>query len=205
MAGKAGLTSTYLGSRQLEGPQEVGSLLERWPNCVDLMHKVLNADDVVLAQSLQEYTNWKLCSTSHNTTSQRAESLTVRAPHAQLTSGLRHLLCMLQACVQTLSLPRERAALSSCHSPHYYKKPVMTKDLYLLNNGVVNQGDAALVDLAVSSLIHELLNCLQAWVTPGNVRLNTAQHVDSCLIQLQQRKDVAQLCSPLRLTGIGRL
>ena len=39
----------YLGSRQLEGPQEVGCLLEGWSNCVDLMDKVLNANNVVLA------------------------------------------------------------------------------------------------------------------------------------------------------------
>lgn len=40
---------TYLSSRQLERPQEVRCLLEGWSNCVDLMDKVLNADDVVLA------------------------------------------------------------------------------------------------------------------------------------------------------------
>lgn len=47
--GSRGGRSKYLGSRQLEGPQEVGCLLESWSNCVDLVDKIFNADDVVLA------------------------------------------------------------------------------------------------------------------------------------------------------------
>ena len=46
---KGGGESKYLGSGQLEGPQEVGCLLKSWSNCVDLVDKVLDADDVVLA------------------------------------------------------------------------------------------------------------------------------------------------------------
>lgn len=38
---------------QLEGPEEVGGLLEGRARCVDLVDQVLNADDVVLAQHLQ--------------------------------------------------------------------------------------------------------------------------------------------------------
>ena len=37
---------------QLEGPKEVVGLLEVWPNSHDLVNKILNADDVVLAQAL---------------------------------------------------------------------------------------------------------------------------------------------------------
>ena len=37
---------------QLEGPQEVVGLLEVRTDGQDLMHKVLNADDVVLPQTL---------------------------------------------------------------------------------------------------------------------------------------------------------
>ena len=37
---------------QLEWPQEVVCLLEMWANSHDLMNKILNADDVVLAQAL---------------------------------------------------------------------------------------------------------------------------------------------------------
>ena len=38
----------------LERPQEVVRLLEVWANSHDLMNKILNADDVVLAQALIE-------------------------------------------------------------------------------------------------------------------------------------------------------
>ncbi len=38
---------------QLEGPQEVGGLLEVGAHGVDLMDQVLDADDAVLAQRLQ--------------------------------------------------------------------------------------------------------------------------------------------------------
>ena len=38
---------------QLEGPQEVGGLLEGGARCVDLVDQVLDADDVVLAQHLR--------------------------------------------------------------------------------------------------------------------------------------------------------
>ena len=37
---------------QLEGPQEIGCLLECWANCEDLMDQVLNADYVVRPQCL---------------------------------------------------------------------------------------------------------------------------------------------------------
>lgn len=46
----------YLGCRQLEGPQEVGGCLEVGAHCEDLVHQVLNADDVVLAQRLWQQT-----------------------------------------------------------------------------------------------------------------------------------------------------
>ncbi len=41
-------------------------------------------------------------------------------------------------------------------------------------------------DLAVTPLVDELPHCLLAGVTPGNVWLNTAQHVDSGLVDLWQ-------------------
>jgi hypothetical protein len=37
---------------QLEWPEEVVGLLEVWADAQDLMDKVLNADDVVLSQTL---------------------------------------------------------------------------------------------------------------------------------------------------------
>jgi hypothetical protein len=41
-----------LGRGQLEGPQEVGSLLEVGPDRVDLVDQILDAADVVLPQCL---------------------------------------------------------------------------------------------------------------------------------------------------------
>lgn len=38
---------------QLEGPQEIVDLLEVRPDCVDLVDKVLDADNVVLPKGLQ--------------------------------------------------------------------------------------------------------------------------------------------------------
>ncbi len=40
------------GSVQLEGPEEVGGVLEIGPHREDLMDEVLHADDVELAQAL---------------------------------------------------------------------------------------------------------------------------------------------------------
>jgi hypothetical protein len=37
---------------QLEWPEEVVGLLEMWANSHDLMNKILNADDVMLTQTL---------------------------------------------------------------------------------------------------------------------------------------------------------
>ena len=56
-----------LGRRQLEGPQEVGGLLECWAHCQDLMHQILHADDVVRSQCLHRMPTspgWKLADTN---------------------------------------------------------------------------------------------------------------------------------------------
>lgn len=45
-------TEATSGGRELEGPQEVGGLLEVGANGVDLVDEVLNADDAVLAEVL---------------------------------------------------------------------------------------------------------------------------------------------------------
>lgn len=42
-----------LGGRQLEGPQEIGGLLEVRAHRVDLVDQVLDTDDVVLPQRLR--------------------------------------------------------------------------------------------------------------------------------------------------------
>lgn len=50
------LGQAAVGRVELEGPQEVGGLLEGGADGVDLVDQVLNADDVVLAQRLHTHT-----------------------------------------------------------------------------------------------------------------------------------------------------
>ena len=87
---------------ELEGPQEVGGLLEVGANGVDLVDEILNADDAVLAE-------------------------------------------------------------------------------VLLNNGVVGKSNALLVDLAVTALVHELLDALEVGVTISNPGLDDLDHLRSRL------------------------
>lgn len=89
---------TTVGVGQLEGPQEVGGLLEVGADGVDLVDEILHTDNAVLAE-------------------------------------------------------------------------------VLLDDGVVGQGDALLVDLSVSTLVDELLDALQVGVTVGNPRLNNLDHL----------------------------
>ena len=95
-------TEATVGVAELEGPQEVGGLLEVGADGVDLVDQVLNADDAVLAQ-------------------------------------------------------------------------------VLLNDGVVGESHALLVDLAVSALVDELLDALQVGVTVGNPRLDDLDHLSGSL------------------------
>jgi hypothetical protein len=95
-------TEATVGVGQLEGPQEVGGLLEVGADGVDLVDEILHADDAVLAE-------------------------------------------------------------------------------VLLNDGVVGQGNALLVDLAVSTLVDELLDGLQVGVTVGDPGLNNLEHLSGGL------------------------
>lgn len=93
----AGVEAT-VGVGQLEGPQEVGGLLEVGADGVDLVDEILHADNAVLAE-------------------------------------------------------------------------------VLLNDGVVSQGNALLVNLSVSALVDELLDALQVGITVGDPRLNDLDHL----------------------------
>lgn len=91
-------TEAAVGVGELEGPQEVGGLLEVGANSVDLVDEILDTDNAVLAE-------------------------------------------------------------------------------VLLDDGVVRQGNALLVDLSVSALVDELLDALQVGVTVGDPRLNNLDHL----------------------------
>lgn len=100
-------TEATVGVAELEGPQEVGGLLEVGANGEDLVDEILNADDAVLAE-------------------------------------------------------------------------------VLLNDGVVGQGNALLVDLSVSTLVDELLDGLQVGVTVGDPGLDDLEHLSDGLGDLQE-------------------
>jgi hypothetical protein len=91
-----------VGVAELEGPQEVGGLLEVGADGVDLVDKILHADNAVLAE-------------------------------------------------------------------------------VLLDDGVVGERDALLVDLAVSALVDELLDALEVGVTVSDPRLNDLDHLGGSL------------------------
>lgn len=95
------------GVGQLEGPEEVGDLLEVGADRVDLVDEILNADDAVLAE-------------------------------------------------------------------------------VLLNNGVVGEGNALLVDLSVSALVDELLDGLEVGVTVGDPGLDDLEHLRGGLGDLDE-------------------
>lgn len=117
----AGVEAT-VGVGQLEGPQEVGGLLEVGANSVDLVDEILHADNAVLAE-------------------------------------------------------------------------------VLLNDGVVGQGNALLVDLSVTALVDELLDALQVGVTVGDPGLDDLDHLgdglsdahEDTVVDLKETKELEDL------------
>ena len=65
---------------------------------------------------------------------------------------------------------------------------VLSKDG--LNDIVVSQGNSRAVNLAVASLVDELLDGCLGWVSIGNVRLNASEHVDGGLVQSNEHSVV---------------
>lgn len=118
-------TETTSGVGQLEGPEEVGGLLEVGANGVDLVDQVLNADNAELAE-------------------------------------------------------------------------------VLLDDGVVSERDALLVDLAVAALVDELADGLEVGVTVGDVGLDDLQHLNGGLGDLDEAA-VVDLEKTEELQGLALL
>ena len=118
-------TEATSGVAQLEGPQEVGGLLEVGANGVDLVDQILDADDTVLAE-------------------------------------------------------------------------------VLLNDGIVGEGNTLLVDLAVSTLVDELLDGLKVGVTVSNPRLDNLQHLSGSLADADE-DTVVDLEKTEELEDLARL
>lgn len=112
---------------ELEGPQEVGGLLEVGADGIDLVNEILHADDAVLAERL-------------------------------------------------------------------------------LNDGVVSQGSALLVDLAVTALVDKFLDSLQVGVTVSNPGLDNLQHLGDGLGGLDEHTvvDLEKTKELESLAGLGR-
>jgi len=115
-------TEAASGVAELEGPQEVGGLLEVGADGEDLVDEILHADDAILAE-------------------------------------------------------------------------------VFLNDGVVGESDALLVDLAVSALVDELTDALEVGVTVGNPRLDDLDHLggglgdadEDTVVDLEQTEELEDL------------
>jgi len=76
----------------------------------------------------------------------------------------------------------------------------------LLNDGVVGEGDALLVDLAVSALVDELTDALEVGVAIGDPRLDDLDHLggslgdadEDAVVDLEETKELQDLA------GLGR-
>jgi len=53
----------------------------------------------------------------------------------------------------------------------------------LLDLRVIRDGDPLLVDLGISSLVKELPDGLEVWISIGNVWLDKSEHADGCLVE----------------------
>jgi hypothetical protein len=118
-------TETTVGVAELEGPQEVGGLLEVGANSEDLVDEILNADDAVLAE-------------------------------------------------------------------------------VLLNDGVVSEGNALTVDLAVAALVDELTDALEVGVPIGDPRLDDLDHLSGSLGHLDE-DTIVDLTETQELKDLARL
>lgn len=74
----------------------------------------------------------------------------------------------------------------------------------LLNDGVVGQRDALLVDLAVTALVHKLADGLEVGVTVGDVGLDDLQHLSGSLGKLDEDA-VVDLEQAEKLEGLALL
>lgn len=74
-----------------------------------------------------------------------------------------------------------------------------------LNDGVVADGHALLVDAAVAALVDQLLHGLQVGVAPCNVRAHQLQHLQRCLVDAHERciEDLAQAQQLQDLADLG--
>ena len=76
----------------------------------------------------------------------------------------------------------------------------------LLDQGVVGDGDALLVDLGVATLVHQLLHSLEVGIAVSNVGLHNTQHVDGSLVQLNKHSvvNLEQAEQLKHLANLGR-
>lgn len=56
----------------------------------------------------------------------------------------------------------------------------------MVNDGVISKSGPSSTDLGISSLVDQLLDRFQIWVSPCDVWLSNSQHVDGGLVQLDE-------------------
>jgi hypothetical protein len=75
----------------------------------------------------------------------------------------------------------------------------------LLDDGVVGDGDALLVNAGKAALVHQLANSLDIRSAVGDVCVHRAQHVKGCLVEAEEDAvvDLAQAQKLQNLAGLG--
>lgn len=73
------------------------------------------------------------------------------------------------------------------------------------NQGIISQSNALLVDLAITTLVDQLMHRLQVWITPCNIGFNNPQHVDRSFVELDECaiKNLTQAKKLQHLTDLG--
>merc|ERR1711957_797601 len=74
----------------------------------------------------------------------------------------------------------------------------------LRDDVIVAERDALLVDFAETTLVHELPDRLQRWVTIRDVRLHKLQHLQNGLVHLEE-DPVVNLAQAKQLHDLARL
>ncbi len=130
-------------------------------------------------------------------------------------STLNKVSCLLAlesaSGVRELERPEEGIGLleSGANSDQSVDQILNTNDSELtkglLNDGIVSNGNALLVDLGESSLVNELTDRLEVGVSPGNVGSDPLEHLESGLVQANEgtRVDLGQTEELQDLAGLG--
>jgi len=169
--------------------QKVVGLLEAGTNCVNLMDQILHADDAILAQSILHITRSFAC-------------INLMQAPACLDNAISKAYGFVRVVHQTKNALLNVTGTTLGHSSDN-SSVQKGMDAYL-NQGVVCQGQNVLGNLSKSTLVDQLTDRLQVWVSEGNVRLHTPEHIHSCLVYLDEYT-IVDLTEPQKLQDLAGL